>query len=127
MNFDQNNRLTFTVQDNNENSDLLESVVSGDETGVCGNDVDTKTQSSHCKWSEEPRSKKARKIRTNVKVLLFVFLLQFSNNSCQKNLTVIKKYYVDVMHRSREEFEKNARICGETVNGFCFKTTYRCS
>ncbi|XP_018360609.1 PREDICTED: putative uncharacterized protein FLJ37770 [Trachymyrmex cornetzi] len=53
--------------------ELLQRVITGDETWVYGYDVETKAQSSQWKCSEEPRPKKARQVRSNVKVLLTVF------------------------------------------------------
>ena len=38
-----------------------------------GYNIETKAQSSHWKRPEEPRPKKARQVRSNVKVLLSVF------------------------------------------------------
>ena len=43
------------------------------ESWVYGYDIETKAQSSQLKRLEEPRSKKAHQVRSNVKVLLTVF------------------------------------------------------
>ncbi|UYV74080.1 hypothetical protein LAZ67_11002046 [Cordylochernes scorpioides] len=52
---------------------LLQRVITGDESWVYGYDVETKAQSSQWKLPHEPRPKKARQVRSNVKVLLTVF------------------------------------------------------
>ena len=77
LNFDQKNRRMSIAQellnDVNDDPDLLKRVITGDETWVYGYDVETKAQSSQWKRPEEPRPKKARQVRSNVKVLLTVF------------------------------------------------------
>ncbi|UYV73532.1 hypothetical protein LAZ67_10004011 [Cordylochernes scorpioides] len=52
---------------------LLQRVITGDEAWVYGYDVETKAQSSQWKLPHEPRPKKTRQVRSNVKVLLTVF------------------------------------------------------
>ncbi|UYV83836.1 hypothetical protein LAZ67_X000351 [Cordylochernes scorpioides] len=52
---------------------LLQRVITGDEAWVYGYDVETKAQPSQWKLPHEPRPKKARQVRSNVKVLLTVF------------------------------------------------------
>jgi hypothetical protein len=47
--------------------------VTGDETWVCGYDVETKMQSLQWVGKNKPRLKKAHRVRSNVKVLLTVF------------------------------------------------------
>ena len=70
-----------------------------------GYGIETKTQSSQWKCPEEPRPKKARQVRSNVKVLFIVFF------DCDgvvhyeflpKGRTVNKEYYLEVMRRLRE-------------------------
>ena len=62
-------------------------------------------QSSQWKRPEEPKSKKARQVHSNVQVLLTVF---FDCNGVVhheflgQGRTVNKEYYLEVMHRSRE-------------------------
>ena len=57
----------------NDDPDLLKKVIAGDESWVYGYDIETKAQSSQWKRPEEPRPKKARQVRSNVRVLLSVF------------------------------------------------------
>jgi len=54
-------------------SNFLNTVITGDESLVYGYDPETKAQSSQWKHSSSPRPKKARLVRSNVKVLLTFF------------------------------------------------------
>ena len=75
LNFDQKQRhmgiaqemLTTFIDD----PDLFKKVITGDILWVYGYDIETKAQSSQERRIEEPRPKKARKVRSNVRVLLF--------------------------------------------------------
>ena len=53
-----------------DDPDLVEKVITGDESWVYGYDIEIKAQ---LKRLEKPRPKKARQVRSNVKVLLIVF------------------------------------------------------
>ena len=72
----------------------------GDESWVYGYDIVTQVQSFQWNRQEEPRKKKARQIRSNVKVLLTVF---FDCNGVVhhefllQGHTVNKEYYLEVM------------------------------
>ena len=55
-----------------DDQDLLKKVMTDDESWVYGYDIETKAQWSQWKRLEEPRPKKARQFRSNVKVLLIV-------------------------------------------------------
>ena len=57
----------------NDDPNLLKKAVTRDDSWVYGNNIETKALSFQWKRWEEPRSKKARQIRSNVKVLLTVF------------------------------------------------------
>ncbi|XP_050043947.3 histone-lysine N-methyltransferase SETMAR-like [Dermacentor andersoni] len=54
--------------------DFMNTIITGDESWVYGYDPETKSQSSQWKHSTSPRSKKARLVRSNVKVMLTAFL-----------------------------------------------------
>jgi len=54
-------------------SNFLNTVITGDESWVYGYDPETRAQSSQWKHPSSPRPKKARQVRSNVKVLLTVF------------------------------------------------------
>ena len=63
----------------NGNENFLKNIITGDETWVYGCDVGTKTQSSQWMGKGSPRPKKARMIRSKIKVMLvlcFFFLIQ---------------------------------------------------
>ncbi|UYV69514.1 hypothetical protein LAZ67_6003865 [Cordylochernes scorpioides] len=64
------NEMLDSVRDD---PNLLQRVITGDEAWVYGYDVETKAQSSQWKLPHEPRPKKARQVRSNVKGLLTVF------------------------------------------------------
>ena len=83
----------------NDDSDLLKNVITGDKSWVYVYDIETKGQSSQCKHPEKPRSKKARQVRSNVKVLLTVF---FDCNGVPQDRTVNKEYYLEVMRQLRK-------------------------
>ena len=51
----------------NDDPDLLKKAITGDESWVYSYGIETKAQSSQCKRSEEPRLKKTRQVRSNVK------------------------------------------------------------
>ena len=51
----------------------LRNIITGDETWVYGYDVETKVRSSQRVSKTSPRPKKARQVRSHVKVMLTVF------------------------------------------------------
>ncbi|XP_013792742.1 putative uncharacterized protein FLJ37770 [Limulus polyphemus] len=57
----------------NSDPDFMNTIITGDESWVYGYDPETKSQSSQWKHSTSPRPKKARQVRSNVKVMLTVF------------------------------------------------------
>ncbi|KAJ4439787.1 hypothetical protein ANN_07915, partial [Periplaneta americana] len=57
----------------NTDPGFLNTVITGDESWVYGYDPETKRQSSQWKHSESPRPKKARQVRSKIKVMLTVF------------------------------------------------------
>jgi transposase len=57
----------------NSDENLLKNIVTGDETWVYGYDVETKAHSSQWVSKTSPRPKKARQVRSNVKVMLIAF------------------------------------------------------
>ncbi|UYV84344.1 hypothetical protein LAZ67_X001901, partial [Cordylochernes scorpioides] len=84
---------------------LLQRVITGDEAWVYGYDVETKAQSSQWKLPHEPRPKKARQVRSNVKVLLTVFFDcrgVVHHEFLPQGITVNKEYYLQVMRNLRE-------------------------
>ncbi|XP_064111493.1 protein GVQW3-like [Macrobrachium nipponense] len=57
----------------NSDSDFMKTIITGDETWVYGYNPKTKFQSSQWKHQTSPRPKKARQVRSNVKVMLTCF------------------------------------------------------
>ena len=113
LNFDQKTRRMTIAQemlnDVNDDPDLLKKVITGDESWVYGYDVETKAQSSQWKHTESPRPKKARQVRSNVKVLLTVFFDYHGvvhPEFLPQGRTVNKEYYLEVMRRLRKAMRK---------------------
>ncbi|UYV82755.1 hypothetical protein LAZ67_22000747 [Cordylochernes scorpioides] len=96
------NEMLDSVRDD---PDLLQRVITGDEAWIYGYDVETKAQSSQWKLPHEPRPKKARQVRSNVKVLLTVFFDcrgVVHHEFLPQGRTVNKEYYLQVMRNLRE-------------------------
>ncbi|UYV72636.1 hypothetical protein LAZ67_10000122 [Cordylochernes scorpioides] len=96
------NEMLDSVRDD---PNLLQRVITGGEAWVYGYDVETKAQSSQWKLPHEPRPKKARQVRSNVKVLLTVFLDcrgVVHHEFLPQGRTANKEYYLQVMRNLRE-------------------------
>ncbi|UYV79647.1 hypothetical protein LAZ67_18000172 [Cordylochernes scorpioides] len=96
------NEMLDSVRDD---PNLLQRVITGDEAWVYGYDMETKAQSSQWKLPHEPRQKKARQVRLNVKVLLTVFFdcrRVVHHEFLPQGRTVNKEYYLQVMRNLRE-------------------------
>ncbi|UYV85140.1 hypothetical protein LAZ67_X004709 [Cordylochernes scorpioides] len=96
------NEMLDSVRDD---PNLLQRVITGDEAWVYGYDVETKAQSFQWKLPHEPRPKKARQVRSNVKVLLTVFFDcrgVVHHEFLPHGRTVNKEYYLQVMRNLRE-------------------------
>ncbi|UYV67619.1 hypothetical protein LAZ67_5001386 [Cordylochernes scorpioides] len=96
------NEMLDSVRDD---PNLLQRVITDDEALVYGYDVETKAQSSQWKLPHEPRPKKARQVRSNVKVLLTVFFDcrgVVHHEFLPQGRTVNKEYYLQVMRNLRE-------------------------
>ncbi|XP_050684031.1 histone-lysine N-methyltransferase SETMAR-like [Leptidea sinapis] len=113
LNFEQKQRRVEVAQELlNEvtnDAELLKRVITGDETWVYGYDVETKAKSSQWRHSGSPRPKKARQVRSNVKVMLTVF---FDFNGIvhkeffTQGQTINKEYYLQVQRRLRDAIRK---------------------
>ncbi|UYV61216.1 hypothetical protein LAZ67_1003885 [Cordylochernes scorpioides] len=109
LNYDQKqhrmniaNEMLDSVRDD---PNLLQRVITGDEAWVYCYDVETKAQSSQWKLPHEPRPKKARQVRSNVKVLLTVFFDcrgVVHHEFFSQGRTVNKEYYLQIMCNLRE-------------------------
>ncbi|UYV60847.1 hypothetical protein LAZ67_1002591 [Cordylochernes scorpioides] len=96
------NEMLDSVRDD---PNLLQRVITGDEAWVYGYDVETKAQSSQWKLPHEPRPKKARQVRSNVKVFMTVFFDcrgVVHHEFLPQGRTVNKEYYLQVMRNLRE-------------------------
>ena len=85
-------------------SNFLNTVITGDESWVYGYDPETKAQSSQWRHPSSPRPKKARQVRSNVKVLLTVFFDSsgvLHHEYAPQGQTVTKEYYEGVLCRLR--------------------------
>ena len=93
--------------------DLFLKVITGDESWCCAYDPETKQQSSEWKSSNSPRPKKARRVKSDVKMMLISFFdangivrLEFIPNGETVNqafyLQVLKRLH-DAVRRKRPE------------------------
>ena len=57
----------------NNDLEFTKTIITGNETWVYGYDLESKFQSSQWKHPESPRPKKARQVRSNVKMMLTCF------------------------------------------------------
>ena len=89
----------------NNDSDVMKTIITGDETWVYGYDPETKFQSSQWKHHTSPRSKKARKVRSNVKVMLTCFIYSsviVHHEYAPAEQAINKEYYLEVMRHLRD-------------------------
>ena len=89
----------------NSDSDFMKTIITGDETWVYGYDPETKFQSSQWKHHTSPRPKKARKVRSNVKLMLICFFDSRSivlHEYAPARQTINKEYYLEVMRHLRD-------------------------
>ena len=77
--------------------DLLNRVITGDESWICGYNPETKAQSSQWKSPVSPRPKKVRQSRSNVKTMLLVFF---------DSTGIVHDEYKSVLERLRENMRK---------------------
>ncbi|XP_013788617.2 uncharacterized protein LOC106472507 [Limulus polyphemus] len=98
----------------NSDPHFMNTIITGDESWVYGYDPETKSQSSQWKHSTSPRPKKARQVRSNVKVMLTVFFDSrgvVHHEYAPQGQTITKEYYRDVLRRLRDALKiKDARL-----------------
>ncbi|UYV76633.1 hypothetical protein LAZ67_14001537 [Cordylochernes scorpioides] len=112
------NEMLDSVRDD---PNFLQRVITGDEAWVYGYDVETKAQSSQWKLPHEPRPKKARQDRSNVKVLLTVFFDcrgVVHHEFLPQGRTVNKEYYLQVMRNLREAIRQKRPDLWKNKNWF---------
>ena len=96
LNFEQKQRRTDIAQKMwttfNDDPDFLKKFITTDVSWVYSCGIETQAQSSQWKRPEEPRSKKSRQVRSNMKVLLTVFFDCNGTimNSCYKVVRSIR-------------------------------------
>ncbi|KAJ4450406.1 hypothetical protein ANN_01830 [Periplaneta americana] len=93
----------------NTDPGFLNTVITGDESWVYGYDPETKRQSSQWKHPESPRPKKARQVRSKIKVMLTVFFDVrgiVHHEYAPEGQTVTKEYYHDVLRRLRDALRR---------------------
>lgn len=80
-------------------------IITGDESWIYGYDPETKFQSSQWKTPLSPRPKKARQVKSNVKVMLVVFFDSqgiVHHEYAPHGQTITKEFYIQVLSRLRE-------------------------
>ena len=78
----------------------MKNIITGDETWVYGCNPESKFQSSQWKHAESPRSKNARQVCSNVKVMLTCFFDSHGivhHKYTPKGQTINKEYYLEVL------------------------------
>jgi histone-lysine N-methyltransferase SETMAR len=111
----------------NGDPEFLKNVITGDEMWVYGYDPETKVQSSQWKHSSSPRPKKAQRVRSKVKVLLFsltiaglcITVMHQKAKLSTKN-TIWKSSVIFVMQFSASDW-----TCGPQAIGNCIMTMPR--
>ena len=92
--------------DHSENDkEFLSKIITGDESWVYGCDVETKVQSSQWTSKASPRPKKARQVRSKIKVLLTVFFDDSGvvhHEYLPEGSTVNQTYYIEVLKHLRD-------------------------
>ena len=89
----------------NRDPEFIKTTITGDETWVYGYDTETKFQSSQWKHPESPCPKKAREVRSNVKVMLTCFFDSrgfVHHEYAPEDQIIDKEYHQKVLRRLRE-------------------------
>lgn len=109
LTFEQKNLRLEIAQDMletvNGDPDFMNTVITGDESWVYGYDPETKRQSTQWKHPSSPRPKKARQVRSNVKVMLTAFFDSSGlvhHEYAPHGTTITKEYYQEVLRRLRD-------------------------
>ena len=118
LNFDQKTHRMAIAQemlnDVNDDPDLLKRVIIGDESCVYG-------------YDQSPRPKKARQVRSNVKVLLTVFFDYYGEvhqEFLHKVLRLIRSITLKLCAICVKQYERNAWNFGKTIHGFYITITH---
>lgn len=92
-----------------QTSGFLERVIIGDESWFYEYDIELKSQSKKWKAKDEPRTKKCRKSRSKIKVILFVFFYIHGvvyHEFLPEGRTVNAAFYVEVLKRLRDRVRR---------------------
>ena len=84
---------------------FMSSVITGDECWVYGYDPETKQMSSQCSTSSSPRQKKARQVKSSIKIMLIAFFDidgLVHHEFVPTEQTVNKEFYKTVLQRLRD-------------------------
>ena len=87
-------------------SSFLGNVITADETWVCGYDPETRVQSSQWKSPISPHAKKARQLRSTIKVIMIVFFDLdgiLRAEFVPRNTTVNSEYYKELLECLRND------------------------
>jgi hypothetical protein len=111
----------------NGDTEFLKTVITGDETWVYEYDPEMKMQSSQWQHSSSPRSERAQRVRSKVKVLLFSFtiarlcitVIHQKAKLSTKN-TIWKSFDIFMM-----QFGARDQTCGPHAIGNCIMTMPR--
>ena len=116
-NFDQKQHRKNIAQELldsvSDEPNLLQRVITGNESWVYGYDVETKAQSSQWKLPHEPKPKKARQVWSNVKVLLTVFFGcrgEVHHEFLPQDRKVNKEYYLQFIRNLREAIRQKQKL-----------------
>ena len=104
--------------------DLLNLIITCDETWVFMYDPETKLQSVQWKSTSSPRPKKACRSRSKFKAMLIVFFDIHGNVMAEwvpSGQMVNQQYYIDVLTKLRERVRRKPPELWR--NGFCTRTT----
>jgi len=108
----KNTRLTLCQELKNQiesDPNFLFKVITGDESWCYGYDPEAKQASSQWKTPTSPRPKKARQVRSNVKMMLIVFFDDrgiVHREFIPPGQTVNREFYLEVLRRSRENVRR---------------------
>jgi len=86
------------------NPQILSKVVTGDETWCYGYDPETKQTSNQWKTPNSPKPKKARQVRSNVKIMLISGIVH--KEFVPPGQTANKQFYLEVLKRLRDSVRK---------------------
>jgi predicted nucleotidyltransferase len=93
--------------------EVLENVITCDETWIFQYDLETKKQSTHWKTSTSPRMKKSENQKSNVKTMMIVFVNirgVIMIEWVPEGQTVNQKYYLEVLSKLRERVRVRKKV-----------------